>query len=71
MEGVPFFFSKFVQRMSLFVARSGGAASQQQLPLLKAKRLCIDAVRVPKSAVQRATPYAGGRAAWAGCDLDN
>jgi hypothetical protein len=53
------------------MARSGGAASQQQLPLLKAKRLCIDAVRVPKSAVQRATPYAEGRAAWAGCDLDN
>jgi hypothetical protein len=25
MEGVPFFFSKFVQRMSLFVPLSGGS----------------------------------------------
>jgi hypothetical protein len=33
MEGVPFFFSKFVQRMSLFVAPTGGRSGSALCPL--------------------------------------
>jgi hypothetical protein len=37
MEGVPFFFSKFVQRMSLFVALRSYAENDAQRPLLEIK----------------------------------